>query len=127
MTTATEQFELLASAPEHAEQTESDQTDAVQPASLPLVDLPTVTLLAVFDGERWVSLCRELDISSDGETSAAALLNLVEAINEAAEVAAESRVDLGAPVPDPELFDFMDSHKGAEPMAVRILSRQLVL
>ncbi len=116
--TATEQFELMVSAP----------PEQAAPADvLPQADLPTFTMLAVFDGERWASLCREVDISSDGETAEAAFENLVQAINEAVAAAAEKGIEPGAPVPDEALWQFMESHQGSDAMAVRILSRQLLL
>lgn len=109
----TEQFILEASAPP------ADEVDVFRTGGL-----STYTLMAVRNGDVWVSLCRELDISSEGETAEEAIQRLLMAINEAVEVANEHGVAPGAPVPDDALWEFIESHEGPEPAPTRLFSRQ---
>ena len=73
-----------------------------------------LTGIAVFDGTRWASLCREYDVASVGETAGAALLNVQDAVREALATAALKRLSPGNPVPDDELRTFMLSHQEGE-------------
>ena len=73
--------------------------------------------VAVFDGERWSALCRELDIASDGETAAEALVNVKNAVREALAVAAERGISPGSPVSRDDLRDFLASHRSNLPVA----------
>ncbi len=76
--------------------------------------------VAVFDGERWSALCRELDIASDGDTAPEALANVKNAVREALSVASERSVSPGEPVPNDELQAFLTSHVGTQPVAGEI-------
>ena len=69
------------------------------------------TAIVIFDGERWESLCRELDIASEGDTRDQAFWNLRAAVRESLSVAAEKGVAAGQPVSDPDLIDFMRGHQ----------------
>ncbi len=73
--------------------------------------------VAVFDGERWSALCRELDIASDGESAAEALVNVKNAVREALAVAAERGISAGSAVARDDLRDFLTSHQGNLPVA----------
>jgi hypothetical protein len=74
------------------------------------------TLMAVFDGERWASLCRELDIASEGASFQEALDTLGTAVREAIEVAASRGVEAGEPVSDEALLEFLAQHTGTAPV-----------
>ena len=73
--------------------------------------------VAVFDGEQWSALCRELDIASDGETAAEALVNVKNAVREALAVAAERGISAGQPVMKDDLRDFLTSNQGQQAVA----------
>ncbi|SRR6266487_932587 len=77
---------------------------------------------AVFDGERWSALCRELDIASDGDTAAEALANLKGAVREAAATAAEHGLQPGRPVSNADLREFLLSHRGPAPVTGQFFS-----
>ncbi len=72
------------------------------------------TAVAVFDGQRWSALCRELDIASDGDTPEEALVNVKNAVREALMVAAENGISAGEPVSRDDLFDFLARHQPSE-------------
>lgn len=73
--------------------------------------------VAIFDGERWSALCPDLDIASDGQTSAEALVNVKNAVREALDVAAERGISAGSRVSRDDLRDFLASHHGGSPVA----------
>ena len=72
----------------------------------------SLTVVVVFDGVKWVALCRELDIASQGDSEPEALARVRVAIQEAVQVAGERGVAAGRPVPDRDLLKFIRSHKG---------------
>lgn len=76
--------------------------------------------VAVFDGERWSALCRELDIASDGETASEAIVNLKNAVREALAVAAERGLQAGRPVSNHDLREFLTSHEGSSPVTAEV-------
>jgi len=76
------------------------------------------TAIAVFDGEHWTALCRELDIASEGDKADEAIWSLKGAVREALEVAAEHNLSAGQPVPEAELVAFLESHKSADPVSI---------
>lgn len=78
------------------------------------------TAVAVFDGDRWSALCRELDIASDGDTAPEALANVKNAVREALAVAAERGVAPGQYVQNDDLRDFMISHQGPAPVTTEV-------
>ncbi len=80
------------------------------------------TAVAVFDGQRWTAICRELDIASDGDTAEEAFWSLKAAVREALAVATERGVSAGVPVPDEELLAFMTSHKGPDPVSTNLFT-----
>jgi hypothetical protein len=72
------------------------------------------TGVAVFDGQVWSALCRQLGIASDGDTPAEAVANLKAAVREALSVTTETGVSAGQLVDDLGLLEFMDTHQGPE-------------
>ena len=70
-----------------------------------------LTAVAVYDGHRWASLCPEVDIASVGGSAEDALLNLIRAVQEAANFATEKGLEVGQPVPQAELRTFMVSSR----------------
>ena len=68
-----------------------------------------LTGIAIFDGDRWASLCPELDLASVGATAQEAIDNLVVAVSEAIKFAGEHNLDPGQPVPPEELREFLIS------------------
>jgi predicted RNase H-like HicB family nuclease len=93
------------------------RTEIILPRATGRVGGAQYTASAVFDGERWSALCRELDIASDGDTAAEALANVKNAVREALAVAAEGSVSPGQPVSDDDLRQFLTSHHGQQPVA----------
>jgi len=75
------------------------------------------TATAVFDGQRWLSLCLELDIASEGDSAAEAFANLRAAVHEAIEVAAQRGVEPGQRAPDADVLAFLRTHRtGDQPV-----------
>lgn len=70
------------------------------------------TGLAVFDGTQWASLCLEHDIASCGQTSEEALFNLRDAIRETLRAVEEDGLELGPPVPEEAVREFLSLHQG---------------
>src|SRR6202171_3188370 len=73
--------------------------------------LQTYTGVAIFDGEAWASLCRELDIASVGDSMVEALINLKQAVREALTVAQEQGLTAGKRVENDDLFEFLKDRK----------------
>jgi len=71
--------------------------------------------LAVFDGERWASLCPDLDIASVGDTGQEAIANLIAAVREAVEVAQAEGLEPGRETPTDEILAFGRGHQGTQP------------
>lgn len=76
------------------------------------------TGIAIFDGQQWAALCKELDIASVGSSAQEALQNLKEAVELALEVASENNLSAGSEVPEEELRDFMLSHQRQHAIAL---------
>jgi len=74
------------------------------------------------DLDRFSALCRELGIASDGTTAMEAAINVQLAVKEALEVAREHGISAGKPVDDSAIFDFLQNHRGPEPMTGFILT-----
>ncbi len=54
-----------------------------------------LTAIVVYDGHAWLSLCREYGIASEGDTREEALANLLDAVREATNFAAEKAIPPG--------------------------------
>jgi predicted RNase H-like HicB family nuclease len=65
--------------------------------------------IAVYDGHQWASLCPELDVASVGGSPEEAIDNLIGAVEEALQLAADEGMDRGAATPDDEIRRFMAS------------------
>jgi predicted RNase H-like HicB family nuclease len=78
---------------------------------------PMYTGIAVHDVGQWASLCPELDIASVGPDADEAMNNLVQAVAEAVQFAAEQGLAAGQPTPPGEVRSFMVS--GNAPSYVR--------
>lgn len=83
----------------------------------------SLTVVIVFDGVKWVALCRELDIASQGDSEPEAWARVRGAIREALQVAGEHGVAAGKPVPDRDLLTFMRSHQGPGAVLIRPMAR----
>jgi predicted RNase H-like HicB family nuclease len=77
-----------------------------------------LTAVAVFDGDQWVTICRELGIASQGDSPDDAIVHLRAAIEEATEVARENGVQAGEPLSDAELETLLRSHRGFKAIVV---------
>ncbi len=77
------------------------------------------TGIAIFDGEQWASICRELDVASAGRSADEALTNLVDAVQEYLAAVREQGGDLSAErrVPNTDMRDFLLDHHGLEPIS----------
>lgn len=75
-----------------------------------------LTATAVFDGQHWSALCRELDIAADGLTPQDAIANLRSAVVEAIEVAAERGISPGAPAAERDVMEFLQTHRSLDPV-----------
>ncbi len=76
-----------------------------------------ISLLAVFDGKRWVALCREFGVVSEGDSAFEAIISARNAVAEAVAVAEQRGISAGSPVPDKELRAFLAQHVGPEPVS----------
>ncbi|HVB77233.1 MAG TPA: hypothetical protein VNI34_05455 [Candidatus Nitrosotalea sp.] len=91
------------------------------------VDGPTaasepLTAITVYDGEWWISVCRDLGISTQATSAQDAFLRLRSAVREATEVAAENGIEPGEPMTDAEVEAFLRSHQGTSSIQIaRIL------
>lgn len=86
------------------------------------VQRPDWTGLAVHQGGKWVSVCRELGIASQADTPTDAMIRLRTAVSEALAVAEEAAVAAGEPMGDDEVVDFLRSHQGPLPIYVERLA-----
>jgi predicted RNase H-like HicB family nuclease len=87
----------------------------IQPAEAPQSGTRRIfTGTAIFDGQRWLALCPELDIASEGESVAEAFANLRAAVHEAIEVAAQRGISAGMPAPEAEVLAFLRAHRTGE-------------
>lgn len=68
------------------------------------------------DLDRYSALCRELGIASDGTSAMEAAINVQLAVKEAVEVARERGISAGEPADDAALFEFLQNHRGPDPM-----------
>jgi len=69
------------------------------------------TATAIFDGQRWLALCPELDIIAEAASHSEAFENLRAAVQEAIEVAKDRGVSPGEPAPEAEVLAFLQSHR----------------
>lgn len=75
------------------------------------------TAVAIFDGEQWASLCRELDVASAGSSADEAIGNLIDAVREYRRAARESGADTTERrVPDDAMREFLLGHRGTAPI-----------
>jgi hypothetical protein len=74
------------------------------------------------DVDQYSALCRELGIASDGTSAMDAAINVQLAVKEALEVAEEHSITAGEPVDDVAVFEFLQNHRGPDPMTGFILT-----
>jgi hypothetical protein len=77
----------------------------------------TYTAVVIWDGTSYVALCRELDLSSFGDSAGEAFVSLQTAVREAAAVANEKGIAAGVPVSDADMVEFLSHRKGSIPIA----------
>jgi predicted RNase H-like HicB family nuclease len=109
MTVAVETFTTQVTLPE------------AEPSAAPAPGVRVFTLMAIHQDGRWVSLCRELDVSSFGATADQALDNLEEAVREVLALQREGGPGAGTPVPDAALESFFSGHDGHGSVTSRVL------
>jgi predicted RNase H-like HicB family nuclease len=88
------------------------------PAAAPQANARKIfTSVSIFDGQRWLSLCPELDIASEGDSVNEAFANLRAAVQEAIQVAQERGIEAGRPAPEAEVLAFLQAHRtGDQPV-----------
>jgi predicted RNase H-like HicB family nuclease len=88
------------------------------PAGAAGVQYGPFTGIAIFDGEQWAALCRELDVASIGASAQQALENLQDAVHEYIEALTQDGGDASQQrrVPDSDMRDFLLGHHGLEPV-----------
>lgn len=80
-------------------------------------DTTTYTAVVIWDGTAYVALCRELDLSSFGDSAVEAYVALQAAVKSAISVAAERGIQAGAPVSDADMAEFLSHRVGTIPIA----------
>ena len=81
-----------------------------------------MSVMAIFDGKRWVGLSREFNIASEGDSAFEAIISTRNAVAEAVAVAAEHGISPGEAVSDKDLREFLNQHEGPEPVQSQIFA-----